>query len=485
MYRRLRPLPGAACCERERRCAVPPSPELLQRLLQRHAELLAAGTLPRGTTFKQFLDEWVSKRRGESTFGLDDGRLEHAPRRAGAAMISRPRAKLAGAVRTLVLLVDFPDRAHDPEHSADHYRRMLFGEPGEFVTGSMREYFRGISGWSDGSGARGVDVQGQVHGWLTLRQPLAFYANGRSGMDPDTFPRNAPGMARDAVQAALAAGIDFTPYDALDERIVTALFVIHAGRGAEESGGQGDIWSHKWVVPGGIAVAPNLRVQTYLTVPEDCRVGVCAHEWGHLAARWADYYDTGQTPSRTSNGLGSYCLMAGGSWGNGGTTPTLPNGMLRMFHGWIEPTLVTKTTKGLVLPPAGEGGSCLVIRNDRTMNDKQYIVAEYRRRQFQDSFLPDEGLAVYVVDEDIDDVNEEDMLAIELLQADGKRDLAGIFGAGNPGDPGDLYPHRTKRTIGRRTKPALALPGAKWSGVTLKVKGRAGDEALTVDVTVA
>ena len=137
--------------------------------------------------------------------------------------------------------------------------------------------------------------------------------------------------------------------------------IIHAGPGAEQTGERDDIWSHKWVVPGGISVGPNLRVNTYLTVPEDCAVGVCAHEWGHLAARWADFYDTGQIERQRSNGLGNYCLMAAGSWGNNGLTPTLPNGMLRMFHGWLQPQLINKTTKGIKLKPAAEGGGLLFI----------------------------------------------------------------------------------------------------------------------------
>ncbi|MFQ5805614.1 MAG: immune inhibitor A domain-containing protein, partial [Phycisphaerae bacterium] len=61
-----------------------------------------------------------------------------------------------------------------------------------------------------------------------------------------------------------------------------------------------------------------ITANTFLTVPEDCQMGVCAHEWGHLAARWADFYDTGRSRLRRSNGLGNYCLMASGSWANGG-----------------------------------------------------------------------------------------------------------------------------------------------------------------------
>ena len=90
-----------------------------------------------------------------------------------------------------------------------------------------------------------------------------------------------------------------------------------------------------------------------------------------------------------------------------------------------------------------------------------------------------------MVDEAIDDVNDENNLAIELIQADGKRDLAGSFGAGNPGDTGDLYPHKTKRVIGKATKPASNLTDGTWSGVTLRVKGNAGDATMALDVTMA
>ncbi len=481
MYRRLKPL-GHPECERQR-CQVPPSPGLMQNLLQRWTDLIAEKRLPANTTFKQWFDYWVSSRRGESFFGLDDARTVHAPK-SSAALISRPKKKLQGIVRTIVLLVDFPDQAHAMENSKVHFEHMLFGLGAQFPTGSMREYYRRISNFKTGANAAGIDVQGEVFGWFRMPQPLSFYANNDSAMS-DTFPRNAPGMARDAVKAALAAGVDFKPYDALGEKIVTTLFVIHAGRGAEETGSRGDVWSHKWVIPGGVDVAAGLKVSTYLTVPEDCKVGVCAHEWGHLAARWADYYDTGESENMTSNGLGSYCLMAAGSWGDSGTTPTLPNAMLRMFHGWITPTLVTKSTTGLALLPAAEGGQCVVIQNKKTMNERQYIIVEYRRRQFQDSFLPDEGMAIYMVDEAIEDVNDENNLAIELIQADGKRDLASIFGAGNPGDAGDLYPHKTKRVLGKTTTPALNLASGKFSGVTLTVKGQAGDAQLSLDVAFA
>ncbi len=487
-------------------CRIPPSPQLMLELFTRYKGLVAKNLLPESLTFEQYFDVWSSDRRSQDYFGLDDGQLEDRPSSDeqlinlvspqlsadAPELITRPERVLQGEIRTLVLLVDFEDRPHNEGRAASYYEQMLFGKIEVFPTGSMAEYYRRISNYKSGKNANGVSVTGNVYGWLRLPRSSDYYTNSSSGMRE--FPRNSQGMAKDAVGEALKQGVDFSGYDVFNEGIVTALFIIHSGGGAEKTGQRSDFWSLKWIVPdGGIDVGDGKRVTTFLTVPEDCQMGVCAHEWGHLAARWADYYDTGKSASSVSNGLGNYCLMASGSWNNGGLTPCLPNGMLRMFHGWIKPEIITETTAGIKLKPAAEGGSVVIVRSPR-MTESQYIFAEYRRRRGQDHFLPDEGVAIYLVDEAVDNVNDENKLAIELIQADNRRDMAKVFGQGNRGDADDLYPSTVNKKevfeAGKNTTPALSYRDKSapdkpiWSGVTIKVKGRPGDTEMKIDVKI-
>ncbi len=89
--------------------------------------------------------------------------------------------------------------------------------------------------------------------------------------------------------------------------------------------------------------ADGTNIFGYLTVPEDSKIGVCAHELGHLLFGWPDLYDI----DNSSAGLGDWCLMAGGSWnGNGGDVPAHPSAWCKSTQRWV--TVTNQTTKKTV-----------------------------------------------------------------------------------------------------------------------------------------
>lgn len=77
--------------------------------------------------------------------------------------------------------------------------------------------------------------------------------------------------------SALQQGIQFEKdLDKLNQGIITALFIIHAGRGAEQmhpSVAGKEIWLHKFNLSNSVEVGSNLSAAIYLTVPHDCRDG--------------------------------------------------------------------------------------------------------------------------------------------------------------------------------------------------------------------
>lgn len=85
-------------------------------------------------TFEQYYRVWRSGRRGENFVGLDDGAVTPGPS-SDQQLITRPSKQLKGVIKTLVLLVDFPDHQHDPDHGPGYYDQMLFSE-GTFPPGA-------------------------------------------------------------------------------------------------------------------------------------------------------------------------------------------------------------------------------------------------------------------------------------------------------------------------------------------------------------
>ncbi|MER6307672.1 M6 family metalloprotease domain-containing protein [Streptomyces sp. NPDC001657] len=441
-------------------CAVSPSPELRARIMQEAADagivetrlagLRALGKAPRWPGF----DDGMVFPPTEFPPGTPSSRVRNA---------ARDRAPLRGTLKIAVIMVDFPDKptATDPAVIKD-----LFFSLGQLPHGSLREYFRDVSN-------NLVDVVGEVVPTVRLPKSLAFYANDNFGIGRPTGIRRAPIMASDAVIAANPL-LNFAPFDNDGDGFVEALIIVHAGQGGEVTGFPGDIWSHKGILPTQ-RVVDGVKVFPYLAVPEAAKLGVCAHEIGHLLFGLPDLYDS----DFSSMGVGDWCLMGTGSWGAGGEIPVHPSAWCKLNQGWANVNVVTAPGE-LSLPDVK---TSRVVHRLWTNGSpgQEYFLAENRQRAGYDKSLPGEGLLLWHIDESRPDNNDENHLKVGVVQADGKRDIELNVNAGDLGDP---YPGASgNSTFGSTSVPKSASYAGTDTCVTVSEISASGP-VMTAKVTV-
>ena len=389
--------------------------------------------------------------------GLNDGLFYppgHARELAGARRMPLAAAALAPApgvrrLHALALLVDFDD--NPGTRPAAEFERLLFDQANP---GSMASYYKTISGGQ-------LDISGEAIGYLRMPRPYSFYTNGESGMGEASYPKNGPGLLFDAL-SVLTRTERLGRFDTDGDGFVDGLFLIHAGGGAEAEPDparrKDKIWSHKWVLPTPFS-DHGTKVYAYSTEPEDGRVGVFAHEFGHVLGL-PDLYDT----SYRSAGAGQWCLMAGGSWGGAGNQPTRLSCWCLARLGWITPRTVARTAgKVFTLDTlANDPTACLRIWK-RGASGAEYFLLENRQKVGQDSALPGNGLAVWHIDEAQSGNTNPLAYLVGLVQADGRRDLE--LDA-NTGDSGDLFPGASATTrISDATTPALRANDGSTTGI--------------------
>jgi immune inhibitor A len=421
-----------------RLCAVSASPALVARL-RSASRASGRAAIP---------VELTSPRR----LGFNDGVIlppSSFPRGTPARRIRRAaadRAPLRGIVRVVVVLAEFSDRPMGVGQ-ADRFRDLFFST-GVVPTGSVTEYFSDVTGGL-------VEIAGEVVGPFTMPQTLEWYANANYGIGKPSGEPRAHLLAQDAARAA-DPGVDFGPYDNDGNGYVDAFIVVHSGRGGEETGDSGDIWSHKWVLPAEHQ-ADAAKIFGYLTIPEDAKLGVSAHELGHLLFGFPDLYDI----DGSSEGIGNWCLMAGGSWNAGGDTPAHPSAWCKVQQGWATLTNVT-SSQTLSIDDVKSSKTIYRLWTDGAEGTESFLL-ENRQQSGYDTFLPGGGLLVWHIDDAQQDNSDESHYLVGLLQADGARDLEQ---ASNRGDGGDQYPgSQDNRELDAESTPSSQSYGGQDSGV--------------------
>lgn len=405
----------AALARDGHRCMVAPSPEANAQIKRE----LAAIRESVSETLARTLEARVPTRPG-----FNDGLIypgDSFPAGTPARKVrsaAAERAPLQGTLRVIVVLVEFSDQKMKKKKK--HFEELFFST-GKVENGSVKEYFLDVTNGL-------VNIVGEVVGPYPMPLKMSEYANGASGTGR-ALP-NARTLARDAAQAA-NPDVNFAPYDNDGDGFVDAFIVLHAGPGAETTLDVNQIWSHKWVLPGGELNADGTHIYAYLTVPEDARIGVCCHELGHLLFGFPDLYDT----DASSEGVGNWCLMGGGSWNGGGDIPAHPSAWCKVNQGWVA---VNNHEEDDTITIAD-------VKTSRTVHrlwkngaaSTEYFLMENRQKSGFDALLPGDGLLLWHVDEAIEVNSDEIHPRVRLLQADGKSHLEN---GDNRGDDGDCYP---------------------------------------------
>ena len=390
-------------------CVMPPDPSLLRRIIAAKRALLAG--------------DQVLNRDGLDAQAVL--RILNRPTRTRPDTLVAPGANLGpvtGTRRALVLLVDFSDA--QATESQSHYDDLLFSV-GTYPSGSLRDFYQEASygqldviGLVSGSG-------GPTTGWYRAPLPKSYYTNGNYGFG--AYPQNAQKLVEDVLDLA-DANVNFADYDNDGDGVVDALVIICAGTGAEQTGDVNDIWSHKWdITP---QTRDGVTISRYFMAPEDGRVGVMAHELGHLLMGYPDLYDT----DYSSAGTGTWDLMAAGSWNGGGDRPAHPTAWCKLQSAWVTPADIFNGAQSVAVPPY-ESSNRVYRLPIGSVGGSEYFLLSNRQQIGFDDHLPGPGLLIEHCDDTRSNNTDETHYLVDVEQCDGRRDLNLNANSGDATDP--------------------------------------------------
>ncbi len=339
---------------------------------------------------------------------------------------------VVGSYVGLCLLIRFPDVPDEIERAQV---QRFCNDPGyaEFGNnGSVRDYFHDVS-------AGRLTYTNAVTKYVTAKRPRAYYA------DPTVeFGKRAQTLIREGLDRIKARGFDFNRLSADADGYVRALNVFYVGQTVNDWA-EG-LWPHSSALAKPYVAAPGRTFSDYqiTNMGSELTLRVFCHENGHMICDFPDLYDYGYE----SSGVGDYCLMG---FGGSDTNPVQVCAYLKRQAGWATKVTATPTAASAQVVA---GTNAFLIHK---RNSTEYFLVENRQRTGRDASLPDNGLAIWHVDEtgsnDFEAMTKGEHYECALEQADGRFDLERGMG----GDSGDLFAGPKHKTFG-----AVTLPNSRW-----------------------
>lgn len=319
-----------------------------------------------------------------------------APRNA-AAMAS------VGTSKTFALIIDFPD--YPFYFAKDEFEKNIFG------TGDTAYYYRGLTWYYDQASYGQLNIDGEVYGWYTAKNNRSYYhPNDNNNYPQDDLRREL--LIFEAIEAADAAGEDFSQYDNDGDGIVDYFLIIWAGP-------HGDWATFWWGYLTQIYLLANKAIdgvtfQTYSwqweryygfaeSPPALARWDplVTIHETGHGIGLPDLYdYDPGTGPP---GGVGGFDMMHANMGDH--------NCFSKYVLGWLEPTIAFTNLDNQSMRRSNQYPDAVIFMPgfDPVSPWQEFFMAQTRRRNGIDAHnqtgtypnVPN-GIALWHIDANVD-----------------------------------------------------------------------------------
>lgn len=333
--------------------------------------------------------------------------------------------------------------------------------------GSVRRYFQDQSYGQ-------YNPQFDVIGPVTLSEKAEYYgANKDNVRGQDIRPRE---MIYEACKIAHdELGVDFSQYDNDKDNYVDFVYVIYAGYGEADGGGDNTIWPHQWSLNqfhyyfdgkylGRYACGCELNYQTKVYDG----IGTFCHEFSHVLGL-PDFYETA-SERKGHHTLADWDVMDYGPYNNDGNTPPAYSAYERFYMGWLTPTLLKDPAKVTLKQINADDGYSLVITEDDehptsgwNPNPSIFYLLEVRKKVGWDAFLPGQGMLITKVTYDQSKWksntvnNDPDAMGVDILEAK--------TNTGKLGSAADVYPQGAKQWTALENHEITEITRTKSTGV--------------------
>ena len=321
----------------------------------------------------------------------------------------------------LVLRVSFPGKSFPSEKISNLFEGEL----------SAKSYIQQMSGGKSSLSYTLIDSI-----WESPYEESYWGKDSGDERDVGESSGGASELARMAISHSIKDKKLHSIGDLNEDKKVDRIVILHSGAAQELSAPSSAIWSHFSPFQDSVEI-DDYEYEHYTLVSIYSGLGVLVHEMLHQMGA-VDLYDVhSETPTRSWNGLGDWCVMSSGNWIEDGSKPSLPSASILNLIGASDSKPIDSSLRQqFVLAPTSDGGQALNIN----IAPSETIWVSLRSDTGFDSSLPGHGIIVEHQDSNFGDldsnlVNTDPKKAwSKIIEADNDDSLLRARDYGSPGD---------------------------------------------------